>query len=62
MPSLTPEEQERLLKPMNDDWKCTKCGKVPYRNYCRSCDEFFFICGCPVEAGSQDDHRNHRTY
>jgi hypothetical protein len=68
MPSLTPEDQERLLG--TQEWKCDKCGRHPERNYCRECDEFFFVCGCPPEPEDKDgqyhssryDHRGHRTY
>ncbi len=61
MPSLTPEEQKRLLGPVKE-FKCPKCGQQKDRRYCRSCDEFFYVCACPVEPGSEDDHRNCRTY
>lgn len=60
MPSLTPEEQKRMLGPT--ELTCAVCKQGQRRNYCRSCDEFFFICGCPVEKGSYDDHEGHRTY
>jgi len=62
MPLLTSGEQKRLLGPVNETWKCPKCGQVPTRNYCKSCDEFFFVFKCPLEPGSRDDHSNHRTY
>ena len=60
MPSLTPEEQEKMLGPVS--FRCPKCNQIPNRNYCKGCDEFFFVCGCPVESGSRDDHNGHRTY
>ncbi len=62
MPSLTPEEQKRLLDPMKEALKCSKCGQVPTRKYCKGCNEFFFVCNCPIETGSRNDHRGHRTY
>lgn len=60
MASLTPKEQEEMLYPLN--YKCRRCGKVPIKNYCRECDEFFNVCDCPPEPNSRDDHRGHRTY
>ncbi len=60
MSLLSPEEQESMLGPVS--YKCHKCGKTPIRNYCRECDEFFFICDCPVETGSSNNHKGHRTY
>ncbi len=56
MPSLTPEEQKRLLGYQS--WKCGTCDTHPYKNYCRECDEFFFVCKCPPE----DSHEGHRIY
>jgi hypothetical protein len=57
MPSLDPEDQQRLLVEL---YKCEKCGKMVKRNYCRQCDEFFFECDC--ERPPEDTHKGHRTY
>lgn len=57
MPLLTPEQEELLGE---QPWKCPKCGKNPYKNYCRQCDEFFYVCDC--EPDKEDDHTGHRTY
>lgn len=58
MPSLTPEDQDRLLGPQ--PWKCPECGREPYKNYCRQCDEFFYVCGC--KKPPEESHEGHRTY
>lgn len=65
MPSLTPEDREALLGPAN--FRCPKCKQVKVKNYCRSCDEFFYECACPVEPDApgtfyKSDHRGCRTY
>ncbi len=62
MPTLTPEEQKRLLGPMDKAYKCLKCGQVRNRKYCRECDMFYFVCACPAEPGSNNNHNGHRTY
>lgn len=63
MPSLTPEDQGRLLGPMKtgdgDTLKCSTCNQELRRNYCRECDEFFFLCGC---KDRENEHQGHRTY
>lgn len=56
MPALNPEDQERLLGPV-DTWKCEKCSREVCRGYCRECDEFYFTCECRV-----NEHQGHRTY
>ena len=63
MPSLTPEDRKKLLGQQS--WYCPKCGKQPYKNYCRECDEFFFVCDCPPEPNTglySGNHEGHRTY
>jgi len=59
MPSLTPEDQDRLLGEQT--WTCSKCGKHPYKNYCRECDEFFYVCECR-DKPPEERHEGHRTY
>lgn len=58
MPLLSEEDQARLLVEM--PYRCPGCRKKPRRNYCRQCDEFFFVCACPVDP--DNDHTGHRTY
>src|SRR5881394_3487951 len=31
------------------DHVCPRCKQRQYKNYCRSCDAFFYECGCRVE-------------
>lgn len=56
MPSLTPDQRDLLLGPKGPP--CRRCGVVPWRNYCRSCDAFFDECAC----GADFVHQTHRTY
>lgn len=63
MPSLTPDEQREMLG--KTAYKCGTCGKEPYKNYCRSCDEFYNICDCPKDPPGTpygNNHDGHRTY
>lgn len=67
MPYLSPEDREALGVGKAVSYKCHKCGRVPTKNYCRSCDEFFNVCGCtpePDKPGSfyKNDHSKCRTY
>lgn len=55
MPMLTPDDRERMLGPTGRF--CAVCQKELNKNYCRSCDEFFFECDC-----KNDKHNGHRTY
>ena len=59
MPSLTPEYQEKLLRYM--DYNCTSCGKQVYKDYCRQCDEFLFLCD-PACPHNDVEHEGHRRY
>jgi len=56
MPTLNEEEKEEFLG--QQALICNKCGKPMSRGYCRSCDEFYFTCGCNKKTG----HEEHRTY
>lgn len=58
MPLLSDEQKRRYLGPVFPDDKCDRCGKVHVRHYCRSCDEFFVTCGCPM--GAIESHEGHR--
>lgn len=60
MPSLTPEEQKRLLgERQGDAWKCHQCKQQLSRGYCRSCDEFYFTCECRDKTTGHEDHRTY---
>lgn len=64
MPLLDQESLRRLkaTPPM----KCHNCGNEVWKNYCRQCDEFFWVGHatlCPrAIPGGDDDHCEHRTY
>lgn len=65
MPSLTPEDQESLLGSTGN--RCRTCKQERVKNYCRSCDVFFYECGCPPEPDEpgdfyKSDHSKCRTY
>ena len=65
MPSLTPEDQKALLG--YDGRTCPTCHQPVYKNYCRSCDLFFYVCACPVQPDApgefyKNDHSRCRTY
>src|SRR5262245_7508054 len=57
VPSLTPGERAAVVRPIG---RCATCGAVRVRNYCRTCDEFFVVCGCTPPP--QPDHLEHRVY
>lgn len=64
MPLLN-EEQLRQLKTTKPQ-RCEECKQETWKNYCRSCDVFFWsghsvICS-RVNNDSDDDHCSHRTY
>jgi predicted amidophosphoribosyltransferase len=64
MPSLTPEEQARML---GDERICNECGRRLSKNYCRQCDEFFneghaSDCSQREQGMGNTDHAGHRTY
>jgi len=64
MPALS-EEQLHHLKTRPPD-RCRNCGYEIWQNYCRQCDEFFWV-GHSVfckkaTPGGDDDHCEHRTY
>lgn len=62
MPSLTPKEQD-ALGPVS--YKCQRCKRAPVKNYCRECDEFYNVCGCPKDPPGTpygNNHVGHRTY
>ena len=52
MPSLTKEEQERLIGPTMGT--CPSCRLKVIRQYCRECDEFWFKCNCIQYIGEGD--------
>jgi hypothetical protein len=58
MPLLDEQQQKELLVPIGQT--CNTCATEIRRNYCRQCDEFFFVCKC--EPDPEDGHIGHRTY
>jgi hypothetical protein len=61
MPMLDKESQRQLLGVT--DRQCPKCLQWIRKNYCRSCDEFFFECDCTRHDGpTPHKHLWHRTY
>ena len=65
MPSLTPEEQERML---GGESRCYHCKQKLYKNYCRQCDQFYGVGhspDCPDMDPNKpysENHEGHRTY
>lgn len=59
MPLIPKEHRDRLL--VQTDRPCPHCGDGLFRNYCRQCDEFFFVCACGA-YGEEPSHADHRTY
>jgi len=62
MPLLAPEHVARLLgvaQAPNEE--CPACGRVA-PDYCRTCDEFYWIHwrGCPNDE--TEPHYGHRVY
>lgn len=57
MPSLEPDEIDQMRRR---SLKCHRCKEAMSENYCRECDEFFWICGC--KRTPAETHENHRTY
>lgn len=53
-PALRPEDRAVLLGPVGRP--CHRCHGVRVTHYCRSCDEFFFECGC-TDRPRHEDHR-----
>ena len=60
MPALTPEDRERLLVVLPTP--CGECGTRPYRDYCRQCDEFAFVCAPDCLHNTDAAHAGHRRY
>jgi hypothetical protein len=62
MPSLDKKEQERLIGPTCG--KCSLCRSPIIRQYCRECDEFWFMCDCLSDdfVGITIPHEGHRAY
>lgn len=65
MPSLTPEQQDRMLGGRQ---QCHECGETLTKNYCRECDQFFGVGhkpDCPEMNPNKfysENHEGHRTY
>lgn len=59
MPLLDDANVQRLLRLAAVSLPCQGCGKRKAYDYCRSCDEFYWLgCRCRHEK----DHAGHRTY
>lgn len=59
MPFLDRDDCSNLLGPIGPrghELRCEKCKDILIRRYCEKCDEFYFICMCPLEPGSYKDH------
>lgn len=59
MPSIPLEERKHMLGP---DGSCGRCQKERVKHYCRSCDVFFFACGCQVDEAFVEHLVGHRIY
>jgi len=64
MPTLD-EQHLRILKTTPPS-QCEECKRETWKNYCRQCDEFFWVghsifCSRAIPGG-EDDHCEHRTY
>jgi hypothetical protein len=59
MPLLSEEEVERLLALALIHRTCNECGQHTAQDYCRTCDEFYWIHrpGCPMYAAKHQGHR-----
>lgn len=57
MPYISPEDRKYLIGPLAG-LICADCKEAKIRNYCRQCDEFFYVCGC----GPNKEHDGHRVY
>jgi hypothetical protein len=61
---LRPEDRDALLVEL--PVRCGLCRANYVRNYCRTCDEMFVSCLCPVEKHEQSftgfQHIGHRIY
>lgn len=58
MPLLSHEHIEELLKLAVIHGTCNECGQRTAYDYCRSCDEFYWVHapGCRMH----EDHNGHR--
>jgi hypothetical protein len=61
MPLLSIEQLEDLLEIAALHRRCGECGQPTAMDYCRSCDEFYWIHqpGCAMH---EDKHHGHRLY
>ena len=65
MPELSDEQMTALVNSM--PLRCSQCGEMTSRNYCRNCDQYFYqghAPNCPqMEPGPHShNHEGHRTY
>jgi hypothetical protein len=59
MPLLSPEQVHELLEMAELHGGCRECGHRTAMEYCRSCDEFFWIhaAGCAMYEPKHHGHR-----
>lgn len=59
MPLLSDRMKEHLLAVTRIHRRCGDCGHHPAYDYCRTCDEFYWVHqpGCPMY---EDKHHGHR--
>jgi len=59
MPFLLGEQVEELLVAARYHGACRECGQQTAMDYCRSCDEFYWIHqpGCLMHTSKHGGHR-----
>jgi hypothetical protein len=60
MPVLDDESQRMLLIDAGFARIECGCGRIPARDYCRSCDEFYWIHAPGCKRGEKGKHDGHR--
>lgn len=62
MPLLSEEQTAELLALAKIHRHCGECGRFAARDYCRTCDEFFWHHnpGCQMYERETEDHAGHR--
>lgn len=61
MPLLSIEQIEDLIRAAQMHSACRECGHRTAMDYCRTCDEFYWI-HAPGCAMYEDKHHGHRLY
>jgi hypothetical protein len=59
MPFLTDEHVQDLLSTVDPHTRCLECGHHTAKDYCRTCDEFYWIHapGCLMHESGHYGHR-----